>query len=137
MAVEDLVVGSCYRRRDLHASGLGGSPQSGISYRRDGTHVLLFSSPDKVNEYGYKNQPVGDRGYRYFGAWHGPGDMSMTGGNKAVVDRSPDLYLFLQASCGYVFRGRFELVRWELERTARDGREDQAIVFVLKQTTDR
>ncbi len=137
MAVEDLVAGSCYKRRDLHASGLGGSPQAGISYPRDGTHALLFSNPDKVSEYGYKDQPVGDRGYRYFGGWHGSGDMSMTGGNKAVVDRSPELYLLIQASCGYVYRGRFELLRWEIERAARDGREDQAIVFILQRAADR
>lgn len=137
MSVEDLAVDSCYRRRDLHASGLGGSPQSGISYRRDGTHVLLFSNPDKASEYGYKDQPVGDVGYRYFGAWNGPGDMTMTRANKAVADRSPELYLLTQAACGYVFRGQFELLNWQLERAARDGREDQAIVFNLQRVAGR
>jgi hypothetical protein len=132
MSVDDLVVGSCYERRSLHLSGLGGNYQKGISYPADGTHVLLFSDPSKASEHGYKDQPSGDRGYRYFGEWDGAGDMSMTGGNRAIVDRSPELYLFTAAACGHLFRGRFELVRWDSEQTSRDGRGLMAIVFTIQ-----
>ena len=135
MSVEDLVVGACYRRRSLHIAGLGGNWQKGISYPANGTYVLLFSDPSKVTEYGYKDQPSGERDYRYFGEWNGAGDMSLTGGNQVIVDRSPELYLFTDAPCGRLFRGRFEFMSWERERTTRDGQELTAIVFHLRRAT--
>jgi hypothetical protein len=97
----------------------------------------LFSDPSKISEYGYKDQPVGDLGYRYFGEWNGAGDMTMTGGNQVIVERSPELYLFTGASRGRLFRGRFEFDSWERERTTRDGRELTAIVFILRRATGR
>jgi hypothetical protein len=132
MSVEDLVVGSSYHRRTLHLAGLGGSWQGGISYPADGTYALLFSDPSKENEYGYKDHPIGDSGYLYFGEWGGSGDMSMTRGNHAIVSRSPELYLFTVAPAGRLFRGRFEFVSWERQPTARDGHERMAIVFTLR-----
>ena len=135
LSVEDLVIGICYQRRALHEAGLGGNRQKGISYPADGTYVLLFSDPSKVSDYGYKDQPVGDDGYQYFGEWSGAGDMSMTGGNRVIVDRSPELYLFTEAPCGRMFRGRFEYVGWERQRTTRDGHELTAIVFTLHRVT--
>ena len=137
MSVDDLVTGSCYHRRSLHRAGLGGNWQRGISYPAHGTYALLFSDPSKVSEYGYKDQPVGGLGYRYFGEWNGAGDMTITGGNQVIVDRSPDLYLFTAASCGQLLLGRFEFVSWERERAARDGRELTAIVFTLRRATGR
>jgi hypothetical protein len=132
MSVDDLRVGSCYHRRDLHLAGLGGNWQKGISYPRDGSYCLLFSDPSKANEYGYRDAPDGTDGYRYYGEWNGPGDMTMTGGNQAILDRSPELYLFTDAACGRLFRGRYECVGWDLDRTTRDGIELRAIVFALK-----
>jgi hypothetical protein len=132
IAPEDLVVGTCYKRSDLHDGGLGGNRQKGISYPADGTHCLLFSDPSKVTEYGYRDQPLGDDKYRYFGEWSGSGDMTMTGGNSVIADRSPELYLFTTASCGRMFRGRFGLVSWAEEPAIRDGRRFQAIVFTLE-----
>lgn len=132
VSVDDLVVGSCYKRLGLHRSGLGGNRQKGISYPARGTHALLFSDSSKASEYGYKDQPVGDLGSRYFGEWNGAGDMSMTAGNKVIVDRSPELYLFNAAPCGQAFRGRFGFVSWEREPTTRDGRGLMAIVFTLR-----
>jgi hypothetical protein len=132
IAPDDLVVGRCYRRLDLHNGGLGGNRQKGISYPARGTYCLLFSDPNKVHDYGYKDQPIGDAGYRYFGEWSGAGDMVMTGGNKAISDRSPELYLFTAAACGYVFRGRQRLVAVDHAKATRDGREFNAIVFVLE-----
>jgi hypothetical protein len=137
MSVDDLVVGTCYGRTSLHLAGLGGNRQKGISYPAGGAHVLLFSDASKVTEYGYKDQPIGDSGYRYFGEWSGAGDMALTGGNRVIIDRSPELYLFTDAPCGRRFRGRYEFVRWEKERTTRDGRELTAIVFILRLVTKR
>lgn len=131
MDLGELVVGRCYKRRALHLAGLGGNWQTGISYPADGTYCLLFSDPSKATDYGYRDAPTGD-GYRYFGRWDGPGDMTLTGGNKAVLDRSPELYLFTEASCGYVFRGRFACTGVDWEMTTRDGREARAVVFKLE-----
>jgi hypothetical protein len=132
LALADLVEGECYRRADLHRGGLGGNPQSGISYPAGGTYCLLFSDASKGAEYGYHDAPIGATGYRYFGGWDGSAEMTMSGGNKAIVDRSPELYLFTDAACGKVYRGRYELVNWQREPTTRDGHEQVAIVFHLK-----
>ena len=131
LSLEDLVVGRCYTRTELHDS-LGGNRETGISYPAGGSHCLLFSDPGKVTEYGYADAPVGEDGYRYFGHWYGSGDMTMARGNKAVLDRSPELYLFTTARCGYVYRGQFECLDWASERAAREGRDDMAIVFNLR-----
>jgi hypothetical protein len=131
LSLEDLVIGRCYSRTELHDS-LGGNRETGISYPAGGNHCLLFSDPGKVTEYGYADAPMGEDGYRYFGHWYGSGDMTMARGNKAVLERSPELYLFTSAKCGHVFRGRFECIDWENERAAREGRSDMAIVFNLR-----
>jgi hypothetical protein len=135
MALDDLKVGSCYRRRDLHLAGLGGNWQKGISYPASGTYCLLFSDPSKASDYGYRDAPIGDTGYRYFGEWDGPGDMNLAGGNQAILDRSPELYLFTDAACGRTFRGRYECVHWSWERTVRDNKELRAIVFELRRVS--
>jgi hypothetical protein len=134
IAPEHLVVGNCYRRSELHDGGLGGNRQKGISYPANGTHCLLFSDPSKVHVYGYKDRPEGDHRYRYFGEWSGTGDMTMTAGNQAIADRSPELYLFTAASCGHIFRGRYSLLEVQAEKTSRDGRQFNAIVFLLERT---
>ena len=131
LALEDLVVGRCYTRTELHDS-LGGNRQRGISYPADGYHCLLFSDPSKASEYGYRDAPVGEHGYRYFGEWNGPGNMAMTGGNRVILDRSPELYLFTTAECGQVFRGQHSCEEWETEETTRDGQSRTAIVFQLR-----
>jgi hypothetical protein len=131
MDLDELVVDGCYKRRALHLAGLGGSWRTGISYPAHGTHCLLFSDPSKATEYGYRDAPT-EYGYRYFGRWDGQGDMTLTGGNQVILDRSPELYLFTQASCGYVFRGRFACSGVEWEMTTRDGREARAVVFKLE-----
>lgn len=70
--------------------------------------------------------------YRYYGEWHGTGDMSFSGGNQAILDRSPELHLFLAATGGHRYDGRFECLGYELEGTTRDSREFTAIVFRLR-----
>ena len=130
LALADLVEGRCYTRTELHDS-LGGNRQKGISYPADGDHCLLFSDPQMASAHGYADAPVGDDGYRYFGEWSGSGDMTMTGGNQMILNRSPELYLFTKADCGHVFRGRFDCSNWETEKATRDGKSHTAIVFSL------
>lgn len=130
--VQRLVAGQLYRRRELHASGLGGNRQKGISYPARGTHALLFSGGTGRSDYGYHDGPEGEY-FRYFGEWSGSGDMTMTGGNRVIRDRSPQLYLFLGRGEGlYRFEGQFEYVSHRIQPAVRDGRESAAIVFRLR-----
>jgi hypothetical protein len=132
VGLDSLVPGRIYSRRsDLHAQGLGGNWQKGISYPRTGHYVLLFSNPARANEFGYHDGPIGNDRFRYFGEWSGTGDMSLSRGNEAIVDRTPFLYLFVRDGPGQRYVGQFALDRWERERTTRDGTEYQAIVFLL------
>ena len=132
IAVDEFVVGRVYRRRDIHDGGLGGNRQKGISYPADGTYVLLFSDPNSRHEWGYKDTWVGADQYRYYGEWDGTGDMLSRGGNLAIVERSPEIYLFVKVSSGHRFAGRFACVREDRAPATRDGREYSAIVFTLK-----
>ena len=130
-----LVRGDLYRRRDLH-DALGGNRRKGISYPADGSHVLLFSGGAGRADYGYEDQPSGGDGFIYYGEWSGSADMAMTGGNQAIIDRSPSLYLFVQRAARYEFLGQFELVRHQQVAAVRDGREGRAIVFELHRLAD-
>ena len=130
--VLELTVGAVYRRRDLHDSGWGGNHQSGASYPAIGDHVLLFSDPATAKEHGYRDRWTPDGIYHFYGEWRGTGDMTLTGGNKAILDRSPELHLFIAAPGGQRYAGQFECLGHEPEKTTRDGREFRAIVFLLK-----
>jgi hypothetical protein len=132
--LDQLVEDRVYRRVDLHTSGLGGNRQKGISYPADGTHVLLFSDPDSVAEWGYRDTWLGPDTYRYYGEWDGSRDMLMRGGNLAIVARSREIYLFVKAPGGHRYAGKFECVSRESVPTAREGREFLAIVFTLRRT---
>lgn len=127
---DGLVVGKVYKRRDLHAQGLGGNEQTGISYPAEGTYVLLFSDPKKGRELGYWDRWEGEH-YLYYGQWNGTGDMVFAVGNAKVVERGDDLHLLIEQSGGHCYEGQFRLVRHEAARTERDGRQLTAIVFVL------
>jgi hypothetical protein len=127
-----LTEGAVYRRRDLHDGGWGGNQQSGASYPANGEHVLLFSDPSVAKEHGYRDRWTPDGIYHFYGEWRGTGDMTLTGGNKAILDRSPELHLFIAAAGGQRYEGQFECVGHEPEITTRDGREFRAIVFLLK-----
>lgn len=127
-----LKVGDVYKRRDhLHAAGLGGNVQKGISYPAGGGYALLFSDPSKVSEWGYNDRWDGTDAYWYFGEWSGPGDMTMTGGNRVICDRSPELYLFTAAQGGHRFAGRFAYDSHHSEMAERDGQSARALVFHL------
>ncbi len=130
-STNDLVIDRVYRRKDLHDSGLGGNRQKGISYGADSTEVLLFSDPGSHAQWGYRDSWQGSNAYRYYGEWSGSGDMTFTGGNQAIVDRSPELHLFTKALAGHAYAGRFSCRRWELVPGYRDGKQWTAIVFDL------
>jgi hypothetical protein len=136
IAVEDLVEGRVYKRRDLHHAGLGGNQQKGISYPADGTHVLLFSDPETAHDWGYKDSWLGNDRYRYYGEWNGTGDMLLRGGNLALVERSPEIYLLIRVPAGHRYAGRFANVGQERMPAARDGKEYSALVFTLERFID-
>lgn len=132
-----LKIGEVYKRRDhLHAAGLGGNVQKGISYPAGGGYVLLFSDPSKVSEWGYNDRWDGVDSYWYFGEWSGAGDMTMTGGNQAIRERSPELYLFTAAAGGHRFAGRFGYESHHTDMAKRDGRTARALVFHLRRVGD-
>jgi hypothetical protein len=82
--------------------------------------------------------PAGEDRYRYFGEWRGSRDMSLTGGNKAIVDRSPNLYLFVGQGDGFHrFAGRFMVIDHERVIAEREGAVGEAIVFVLERVAGR
>jgi hypothetical protein len=131
-SLPDLVVGAVYRRRDLHRQGLGGNWQKGISYPAEGDYALLFSDPASEHAYGYRDSWLGTDVYRYFGEWNGTGDMTITGGNAAIRDRSPGLHLFTKTARGHRYEGRFRCAGYARERAAREGREFTALIFRLE-----
>ena len=131
VGLDELAIGSVYRRRELHLQGLGGNRQKGISYPADGTYVLLFSDPNSVDEWGYRDGPDGPDGYLYYGEWNGSGDMLLTGGNAAILERTPEIYLFVKQPPGHRYLGRYACRSQEHRQATRDGREHQAIVFHL------
>ncbi len=130
-SLEDLMEDKVYKRRDLHQSGLGGNWQRGISYPAGGTYVLLFSDPDSKVEWGYQDSWDGPNTYRYYGEWDGTGDMLMRGGNLEIVERSPEIYLFVKAPNGHRYAGIFELQSQERVPATRDNKQFMALVFML------
>lgn len=132
-----LVRGYAYRRRELRDAGLMGNLYSGISYPAHGEHVCLFSGGANSDSYGYRDMPSGDNRYRYFGEWRGNSDMSLTAGNSAVLERSPNLYLFISIGGGlHRFEGRFRALDHERVVAERDGAAGEAIVFTLERVAD-
>ena len=132
-----LVRGYAYRRRDLREAGLLGNLYSGISYPAEGEHACLFSGGAASESYGYRDMPSGANAYRYYGEWRGTRDMSLTGGNRVIVDRSPNLYLFVGEGAGlHQFEGRFMVTCHEQVVAEREGTIGKAIVFTLERVAD-
>lgn len=130
MELDHLVRGRKYERKALHLGGLGGNRQKGISYPAAGDHVLLFSDPSDHSR-GYLDGPEGQNRYRYSGEWNGAGPMRFTAGNLAIVERSPQLYLFVRDETRYTYRGRYQYVDHEIISAPHDGVDDEAILFRL------
>lgn len=132
-----LIRGYVYRRQELRSVGLLGNLYSGISYPIAADHVCLFSGGANSESYGYNDMPSGDDRYRYYGEWRGAQDMSLTGGNLAIVSRSPNIYLFVNAGRGFHrFEGRFLAIEHERVVATREGAVGQAIVFTLERIAD-
>jgi hypothetical protein len=131
MSSNELVIGKVYRRKDLHDSGLGGNRQKGISYGANATEVLLLSDPGTHAEWGYRDSWQGPDRFAYYGEWNGAGDMTFSGGNQAILDRSPEIYLFTRTTNGHEYAGRFACEGWDYVPASRDGRPWKAIVFRL------
>lgn len=132
-----LVAGEEYHRRDeLHPSGLGANQPKGISYPRHGDHVLLFHGGHGAAVFGYQDGWDGPS-FRYYGEFHGPGDMRMSRGNRAIIDRSPHIYLFTATkSAWYRFEGRFECIGHEWSTMRFRGRIARSIIFRLRKVAD-
>jgi 5-methylcytosine-specific restriction protein A len=76
--------GSAYnRRQDIHAR-FGGQQQSGI-ITPTGAPVIFIISGKRGLEYGYDDRQHADGLIEYFGEGQ-KGDMTLTGGNKAIAD---------------------------------------------------
>jgi hypothetical protein len=133
----DLIENRVYKRGELHLSGHVGNRQKGISYPAGGTYVLLFSDPSTVVEWGYRDSWAGPNAYRYYGEWNGTGNMLMRGGNLAIVDRSPEIYLFVKVPNGHRFAGVFEVRSQEQVPATRDSKQFLAIVFTLERRQTR
>ena len=109
-------VGKVYNRKnDLHQN-YGGQIQSGISPSSKYPIVFLFTSP-KGKEYGYKDNWVSDRVFKYSGEGQF-GDMEFNRGNRAIKNHKEDgrqLHLFkLVASGEYEYMGELEYVKHEI-----------------------
>jgi hypothetical protein len=135
-SVAQLVRGQIYRRTELHEAGLGGNRQTGISYPADGGHAMLLTTVGGGEHYGYRDRWAGDD-FLYYGEWKGTPEMSLTGGNAAIINRSPNLYLFASQGKGsYRFEGAFEYLTHTTEWTQREGNQQRAIVFRLRRVSD-
>ncbi len=123
-------------RREI-SKRFGGTPFRGISYKTGGDWVIVISS-EHGRWYGYKDGWVDDDDdearFLYSGEWRGCGDMSMTGGNAAVRDRSGRIFLFVKDAGLYRFRGRFsvEEVRRQGMTCPHCARTHAGIRFLLK-----
>lgn len=126
-----LRAGTIYKRRQLHEGlGLGGNWQKGISYPAVGDYALIFSDPD--GPYADLDGWESPNTYVYSGEWSGKGDMRLTGGNLRVVERTPNLYLFVAEKGGMRCEGRFELEGYSRKSVEHDGAKDLALIFRLK-----
>jgi hypothetical protein len=93
------------------SAAFGGTPFRGITYRADGDWVIAVSSSTGHEDYGYRDGWLDDARsrFKYSGEWHGCGDMTFSGGNAAIRDRSGRIFLFIKEDDAFVYRGRFRL----------------------------
>ena len=125
-----LVVGAYYTRAELKER-YGGTIYRGISYPEDATYIQLFSDPSKANETGYKDRWVGPDEYWYAGQWDGPGDMELRSMNLRLLERSPNLHLFIAEDEMQRYEGRFRCDSHHPEASINQGAPATAIVFEL------
>lgn len=125
--------GAEYFRVDLRAT-YGGQLQSGIWTPRDFATIFLFTGASGKT-YGYHDD-WNDGVFEYTGEGQN-GDMTFTGGNKAIRDHrkdGKDLLLFtdLGKGKGVRYEGLFECASWTtVRRPGKDKTSRAAIVFSL------
>ncbi|MFZ5636429.1 MAG: HNH endonuclease [Pseudomonadota bacterium] len=130
-------VGAMYRRKAEIHPVLGGQQQGGISTPADKPVVILFTG-EGGEAHGYHDFWEDETCFHYFGEGQ-RGDMTMTGGNRAILNHIADgkrLLLFQMTGksrpCRY--RGEFELISWyeRPDTPATEGPNRNAIVFKLR-----
>ncbi len=116
-----LKIGESFATRNEMSPVFGGTPLKGITYNADDDWVILVSSPTGHDTYDNQDgwMDAARARYRYSGEWHGCGDMRMSGGNAAINQRSPRIFLFVREGDAFVFRGRFRMYRYERETAVR------------------
>jgi 5-methylcytosine-specific restriction protein A len=127
------IPGHEYVRSELHGA-YGGQSQYGISTPARFPLVFLFSGPSGAL-YGYEDGWTTDGLYRYSGEGQ-TGDMTMTGGNRAILEhaeKGEDLHLFESATDGRVrYVGHMVHVAHEWTKAADGaGNERDAVLFYL------
>jgi 5-methylcytosine-specific restriction protein A len=128
--------GTAYNRRnDIHAK-YGGQRQSGII--TPASHPVIFIISGKRGlEYGYNDRQHADGLIEYFGEGQ-RGDMTLTGGNKAIANHLLDGKSLLFFEKEYplrhiVFKDEMICQGWHWEEGEdSEGKPRQAIVFELR-----
>lgn len=110
-----LAQGTTYMRKDL-VECYGGQLQAGIWTPKEFPAVFIFSG-DSGKTYGYTDGWTDDGIFRYTGEGQ-VGDMTFTGGNRAICNHKKDgkeLLLFkdLGKGRGVRYQGCFECASWE------------------------
>lgn len=131
----DLTVGEYYTRAELQER-YGGTIYRGISYPADADYIQVFSDPSKTDETGYRDRWVGPDEYWYAGQWDGLGDMELRSMNLRMLERSPNLHLFIAEDGGHRYEGRFNCDSHHPESSMNQGVPATAIVFELHRVVD-
>src|SRR4051812_15881628 len=130
----DFQIGVTYNRRaDIHAR-FDGQMQGGISTPAKHSVIFAFTGTSG-RRLGYSDELTQDGVFRYFGEGQ-EGDMTFTGGNRAIRDHAnngKELLLFDTIRSGQVrFRGEYNCAGYSIEPALdRLGKKRHAIVFHL------
>lgn len=134
-------VGALYHRRDQIHGVLGGQRQGGISTPVDAPFVIIFTGAAGAT-HGYNDFWDDEERLHYFGEGQ-RGDMTMTGGNRAILEHKKNgkrLLMFQQMGHGKPnrFRGEYEFEDFQIVKDVLDteGNRRSAIVFRLKPLND-
>lgn len=130
-------VGALYKRREQIHGALGGQLQGGISTPANSAFVIVFTGAAGAT-HGYNDFWDDEERLHYFGEGQ-RGDMTMTGGNRAILEHKQNgkrLLMFQQMGHGKPnrFRGEYELDDFYLAEDVLDteGKPRTAIVFRLR-----
>jgi len=126
--------GRVYHRRTLQKE-IGGQRYGGIATPA-ALPILLLVSGEEGREFGYRDEFLDDGTILYFGEGQ-EGDMTMDGGNRAVLDHGTageELHFFDKVRDGFIrYRGQYDCADFEFRHDVRDrnGSLRTAIVFHL------